>query len=143
MTYWFVALLLTVFGFVAGFSIGPPFLLIGLAMLVLGPLRRWPRVFWPPLVAVVAFVIALALLVPLWCVATTEVGGVSATVCTSIAGPSWAGTGLYNPPPEAFDTPVHEGLVVAVASAVATLAWLTIRRRASRPDDPTRHGYPE
>lgn len=40
MSYWLVALLLTAFGFVTGFSIGAPFLLVGLAMLI----------FWPPLV---------------------------------------------------------------------------------------------
>lgn len=130
MTYWVVALAVTLFGFVAGFSIGAPFLVLGLALFVLGPFRRRPRVFWPPLVAVSAFLVTVALLFPLWCVATSEAGGGSSTVCTSIAGPTWAGTGLYNPPPEAYETPVRDGLVVAAGAALVTLSWLTIRRRA-------------
>ena len=64
------------FGFVAGFSIGPPFLIIGLAMLVLGPLRRWPRPNWPPLVGVVAFWVGYLLVVPLQCTSNSTLDGV-------------------------------------------------------------------
>jgi hypothetical protein len=131
VTYWVLALVITVFGFLTGFSIGAPFLLLGLALLVLGPFRRRPRVFWPSLVAVTAFVLTVALLIPLSCEATSEAGGGSSTVCRSIAGPTWSGTGLYNPPREAYQMPVRAGAAVAIGAALATLAWLTIRRRAS------------
>lgn len=132
MSYWLAAVLLTAFGFVTGFSIGAPFLLVGLAMLILGPIRRRPRLFWPPLVGVVAFVIGTALMIPLSCSATSEVGGISSTVCTSIFGPTWSGTGLYNPPPEAFALAFRVGTAAAVGAAAATLAWLTFRERANR-----------
>jgi hypothetical protein len=129
VTYWVLALVLTVFGFLTGFSIGAPFLLLGLALLVLGPLRRRPRIFWPALVAVTAFVLTVALLIPLSCVATSEAGGGSSTVCTSIAGPTWSGTGIYNPPREAYQMPVRYGTVVAIGAALTTLALLTVRQR--------------
>ena len=102
MGYWIVSLLLVVFGFITGFSIGAPFLLIGLAMLVLGPVRHRTLVFWPPFVGVLVGIVGIVLLVPLTCTASGGVGGVSSTVCTSILGPAWSGSGLYNPPPEAF-----------------------------------------
>jgi hypothetical protein len=73
MGYWIAALLLVAFGFITGFSIGPPFLLVGLAMLVLGPLRRWPRLYWPPLVGLLAFIVGVVLVVPMHCTATAEV----------------------------------------------------------------------
>ena len=133
MGYWISALLLVAFGFVTGFSIGPPFLLVGLAMLVLGPLRRWPRLFWPSLVGVVAFTLGVILVVPLYCTATAGVGGVSHTVCSSILGPTWSGSGVYNPPPEAFALALRAGLAAGVVAAIVTLTWLTLRRRERPP----------
>jgi hypothetical protein len=133
MSYWLVALVLTAFGFIAGFSIGPPFFVVGVAMLILGPLRTRPRVFWPALVGVIAFVIGVVLVVPLYCVATSDAGGLTTTVCSSIIGPSWSGTGLYNPPPAAFDVALRDGLAAGVVGAVATWALLSVpRRTASR-----------
>ena len=128
MGYWFAALLLVAFGFIAGFSIGPPFLLVGLAMLVLGPLRRRPRLFWPPLVGVLAFILGFSLVVPLSCTATAEVGQVSQTVCASLLGSSWSGTGIYNPPPEAYASAFRVGVAAALGTAIVTLVALTLRR---------------
>lgn len=125
--YWIAALVLVVFGFVTGFSIGAPFLLIGLAMLILGPLRRWPRLFWPPLVGLVVFLAGVVLFIPLTCTASTGVGEASVTVCTSILGPRWTGSGVYNPPPEAFALAARIGGAAGVAAAILTLAWLTVR----------------
>jgi hypothetical protein len=131
MGYWLVALVLTAFGFIAGFSIGPPFFVVGVAMLILGPVCARPRAFWPALVAVLAFVIAAILVVPLYCVATSDAGGISTTVCSSIIGPSWSGTGLYNPPPAAFEVALRDGLTAGVVAAMATWAWISLRRRAA------------
>ncbi len=133
MAYWIAALLLVAFGFLTGFSIGPPFLLVGLAMLVLGPLRHWPRLFWPLLVGVLAFNLGVILVIPIYCTATAEAGGVSHTVCTSVLGPTWSGSGLYNPPPEALAVAIRAGLAAAVAAAIATLGWITLRRRRDHP----------
>ena len=132
MTYWIAALLLTVFGFVGGFSIGGPFLIVGLAMLILGPVRRWPRVFWPALVGLIAFVVTSVLVAPISCTATSETGGVSHTSCWSILGPTWSGSGDYNPPPEAFALAFRDGLAAAVVLAAASFVWLTVLRRQDR-----------
>ena len=136
MGYWIAALLLVAFGFVTGFSIGPPFLLVGLAMLVLGPLRRWPRLFLPPLVGVLGFILGVFLVVPLSCTATAEVSQVSHTVCSSILGPTWSGSSVYNPPPEAFALAFRAGVGTGVATATVTLVWLTLRRRERPPASP-------
>jgi hypothetical protein len=130
--YWVLALVLTAFGFVTGFSIGAPFLLIGVTLLALGPFRRWPRLFRPVLARVITFVVVVVLLVPLTCVATSDRAGASQTVCSSILGPTWSGTGLYNPPPEAFTIPAQLGTVAGLAVAAATVVWLTIRRGRER-----------
>jgi hypothetical protein len=132
MSYWIAALCLVAFGFVTGFSIGAPFLLVGLALLVLGPLRRWPRLFWSPLAGVVAFILGVVLFIPLSCTATGEVGQISSTVCTSILGPTWSGSGLYNPPPEAFALAFRAGVGAGVGAAIATFVWLTLRRGKKR-----------
>ncbi|MEO7666717.1 MAG: hypothetical protein ABIU97_06750 [Dehalococcoidia bacterium] len=86
LTYWITSLVLVVFGFLGSFSIGQPFLLIGLAMLVLGPIRKRPLVYWPPMLAVVAYNIVYWAVAPLSCTATAAVGGTSHTVCSSLIG---------------------------------------------------------
>lgn len=101
MSYWIAALLLVAFGFVTGFSIGPPFLVVGLALLILGPVRRWPRLLWPPLVGVVACILGVVLFVPLTCTATADVGQISRTDCTGIR-PGKASSGRRSPAPDSW-----------------------------------------
>jgi hypothetical protein len=133
MSYWLAALVLIGFGFVAGFSIGAPFLLVGLALLVLGPFRGRPRLFWPGLLAVIGFVLGVAFVIPLSCEATSALGQDSYTVCRSIGGQTWAGFGLYNAPPEAFSLAVLAGLAAASVAAVVTLGWVVLKQRTHRP----------
>lgn len=136
MSYWVAAVVLVVFGFITGFSIGPPFLLLGMAMLVLGPLRRWPRLFWPLLVGFFAFMVGAIAVIPMTCTATEAIGGASYTVCTSLVGPTWSGAGVYNPPPEALTLALTVGIATGVATAIATFAWLTARGRGrAQPAD--------
>lgn len=132
MTYWVLALALTVFGFLTGFSIGPPFLLIGVTLLALGPFRSRARLFWPVLAGIVAFIVVVVLLVPLTCVATSYPADTSQTVCSSILGPTWSGNGLHNAPSEAFTTPLQLGVAAGLVVAAAAVVGLTIRQARER-----------
>jgi len=123
--YWLIAAVLIVFGFITGFSIGPPFLLFGLAMLVAAPVRRWPRIFWPILSVVPAFTLGFALSAPLTCTAVGTPGQANQVSCMSILGGPYVGTGIYNPP---LDPAIRIGALAAVIAAVAT--YLVVRRRA-------------
>ncbi len=98
--YWLLAAALVIFGYVAIFSVGAPFLVLGIALLVLGPWRDRPQTFWPPLVAVVLFFVGYIVVAPVTCTATaqsrTDSPGV--TVCSNLLGLDYSGTGVYNPP---------------------------------------------
>ena len=141
MSYWLLALALVAFGFLSAFSIGAPFLFLGLAMLVLGPFRARQRVFWPLFNGVLVFVVVVVLAIPLGCEATSTNGGDSYTVCRSILGPTWLGHGLYNPPPEAFNLGLGAGAAAAAAAAVVTFAWLRFQGQRDGPpsSDTARH----
>ena len=119
MGYWVTSLGLMAFGFIAMFSIGRPFFLVGLAMLVLGPLRHRPIWFWPPLVAVIAYNVGWWAVAPLSCTATQTVGATSGrTTCSSLVGIDYSGSGIYNP---SLDPANQVGLL---------LAGIAFRRRA-------------
>jgi hypothetical protein len=92
VAYWALSLVLIGFGFLASFSIGQPFLLIGLAMLLLGACRHRPLVFWPPMLAVIAYDIAYWAVAPLGCTWTTTSEGVGRTL-----GHTAGGHGRLNP----------------------------------------------
>lgn len=136
MAYWVLTLALIVLGVLTGFSIGPFLLVIALAMVVLGPFRRRPFVFWPLMVGAVGFVIGYLTVAPFWCSATAAIpGGTSATVCSSLAGIQYAGSGLYDPPR-------LPGLVAAIACAavagVLVFAAMRLTRRSHPPSpDPS------
>ena len=53
--YLALALTLIVVGFIAAFSIGRPFFVVGFTLLLLGPVRHRPMLFWPLLVGVVTW----------------------------------------------------------------------------------------
>ena len=129
MGYWITSLGLIAFGFLGMFSIGRPFFLVGLAMLVLGPVRRRPALFWPPLLAVVAYNAAYWAVAPLYCTATEAVGGLSTTVCSSVLGINYSGTGSYNP---SLDPANMAGLLLAALAFVAVLAAMILKRRSER-----------
>lgn len=69
MGYWVAALAVIVLGFLTGFSIGVLLLPIGLAMAVLGPFRHRPLIFWPPMAALLAFLVGFVAVAPLICAA--------------------------------------------------------------------------
>ncbi len=128
MAYWITSLVLIVFGFLGSFSIGQPFLLVGLAMLVLGVFRSRPLVFWPPMLAVIAYNIVYWAVAPFSCSASETVGGTSHTVCSSLIGLRFEGEGSYNPSliPAALAGLLFAALVLVVAFA---LLWWNRRGR--------------
>ena len=129
MGYWITSLGLIAFGFVGMFSIGRPFFLVGFAMLILGPVRRRPTLYWPPLVAVVAYNVGYWAVAPLYCTATEALGGPSTTVCSSVLGINYSGSGLYNP---SLDPANMAGLLLAGVAFVVVLVAIILKRRSER-----------
>jgi len=129
MGYWITSFGLIAFGVVAMLSIGRPFLLVGLAMLVLGPLRRHPTLYWPPIVAVIAYNVGWWAVAPMYCTATQAVGGVSTTICSNLLGLTWSGSGIYNPSLEPAN---QAALLMAAVAFVVVLAVMLWRGRAGR-----------
>jgi hypothetical protein len=130
MTYWIVAVALIVFGFITGFSIGQPFLLVGLVMLGLGPVRNRPTVFWPPLLGVIAFNVVYLAIAPFSCTAgfaldSSGTGTATGTVCTSLLGLRYGGEGIVNP---SLLPAIVVGLVAGVLVGLVTFAVLRRRR---------------
>jgi hypothetical protein len=132
--YWGVAVLLVGFGFLGIFSIGAPFLLTGIAMMVVSPWRNRREVLWPALVGVWAFVLGYLLVAPLVCtstaIAVTAGSPVpqSHTTCTNILGIDYSGTGIYNP---SLVPAVLAGVAAGAAGALATRFLLRRRRVAT------------
>jgi hypothetical protein len=119
---------LTAFGVLAAFSIGLPFLVVGIAMLALGPFRGRPRLFLPGLFGVIAFVVGASLVVPWACEGTATAGDGSFTVCRSLVGLTWSGPGLYDPPAEASWLAVVVGLAAGLVVALLTFVRIAHRR---------------
>ena len=144
MGYWLATLALIVLGFLAMFSVGWMLLVVGLAMTVLAPLRHRPAIYWPPMAAVLAFLVGYLAVAPLSCFATAEPpGAVSPVICSSLLGVQYTGTTPYTP----SQLPgLAAGLLSALAAAclVGLGTWLRRRRRADRflhPDDELRTIY--
>jgi hypothetical protein len=129
MTTLAIALVLVVFGFLTGFSIGAPFFILGIGLLILHPFRSRRRMYWSLLVGLVAFLAGTALVMPMRCTASGVVGGSSETVCTSLIGMTWSASGVYNPPPEARNLAIGVGLVGGAVAAITTWTVLTFRQK--------------
>ncbi len=130
MTYWIVAVALIVFGFITGFSIGQPFLVVGLVMLGLGPVRNRLLVFWPPLLGVIAFYVVFFAIAPFQCIASSgfDSNGIdqTSTVCLSLIGLRYGGQGVVNPSPLPA---IAAGLAAGVLVGVLTFVMLRWKRR--------------
>ncbi len=136
MGYWITSLVLIAFGIAGAMTIGRPFLFIGLAMLVLGPLRRHALVFWPPLLGFVAYNVADFAIAPFYCSASSSPGGGSGqTACSSLIGISWpadqSGQGVSA---GAFD--IANGVAVIIGVVVFALVlgrlWWDRRKGPAR-----------
>jgi hypothetical protein len=137
IAYWAGAAVLMLFGFVAIFSIGAPFLLTGAAMIVVGPFRHRREVLWPALLAVWSFVVAYVLVAPLGCtdsslplVGTIDLAQQAGrTTCTNVLGIDYSGGRVYNPP-------LMPALIVGLSVSVIVAL---VARRVLRP---TAHADP-
>ena len=130
MGYWFFSLALLLLGFLTGFSIGVFILPIGVALVILGPVRHRPKVYWPILMAVVGFVVGYMLFVPLTCTTTSAIpGGDGTTVCQSSLGPGYRSVGVSEPP---TDLARLAGTIAAVVGVVVTLGGLIFFERGRR-----------
>jgi peptidoglycan/LPS O-acetylase OafA/YrhL len=124
--YWLLVAVLTIFGALTGFTIGIPFLLLGIVLAVLAPYRHRRRVFWPPVIAVPAFVLGFVLVAPLGCTATGTAPGEPAarhTVCSNAIGIDYSGPGSYNP---SLMPALLAGMATALVGAV--VARLVLRQ---------------
>jgi lysylphosphatidylglycerol synthetase-like protein (DUF2156 family) len=134
--YWLATLALIAFGVLAIFSFGEFVLVLALAMVVLGPFRHRPAVFWPPMAAVIAFLVGYLAVAPLSCFATAVLPGeVSPVVCSSLLGVQYTGTTPYGP---STLPGVYAGLVAAAAAGLLVglgLWWRGRLRRAEHPGD--------
>jgi hypothetical protein len=136
MGYWIASFALIAFGFVTGLSIGLPFFLIGMAMLVLSPVRRRPLAFWPAFLGFAAFNLSFLLITPAYCSATMPVGDGSMslqTSCSSFTGIPWptdaTGSG---PTGAAFAISGLVALVIGIVVFALVYAWLYIERAKRR-----------
>ncbi|MFL5799071.1 MAG: hypothetical protein ACJ77A_14225 [Actinomycetota bacterium] len=127
VAYWILVAVLLGFGMLAIFSIGLPFLLLGLTLAIVAPWRHRPTVLWPTLDGVLAFIAGVVLTAPLG--------------CTTSAVPSAPGV---VPPPQTTDCPSAFGLIhyhsqagyipaLIVGVALAALAAATAHRILARP----------
>jgi hypothetical protein len=133
MAYWITSLALIGFGILGAASIGQPFFLVGLAMVLLGAFRGRPLIFWPPLLAVIAYNLAFLAVAPFYCTASSTVGRTATTVCSSLIGLRYTGEGIYNP---SLMPAVWVGLTFAGLTAIAVLVFLLWKRR-TRSSAPT------
>jgi hypothetical protein len=112
--YYAAAIGCLAFGVIGLASIGYPFVFAGIALLVVGPVRR-RDVVWPPLVAIAAATLAFVLLAP--------------TTCTASGGDGSCRN------PLGFDLPGREitAIVIAIglALAVGVALHLALQRRAT------------
>jgi hypothetical protein len=130
IAYLAVAIATALFGYLALFSIGFPFLLTGLLMLALTPLRRRIEIMVPALLWPWVFTLGYLLVAPLGCTrfaTPTIVDGVGSlegtTRCNALFF-TYAGDGSYSPP-------IWPAVLVGVAFAtgIVVLVRRTMTRR--------------
>lgn len=117
--YWALVVALVGFGAIGIFGIGLPFLVVGFVLAAIHPLRRQPRLFWPPLLAVIAFFAGWWLLGPVSCHASNA----APVECQSLIGITYSGD------------PVWIGPVVGLAAGAIVYVGTYAGLRRLRPSD--------
>jgi hypothetical protein len=134
--YWAMVAVLIAFGMIAIFSIGGPFLLLGLMFAVLSPWRDRRGVLWGGFGVVFGFVLGYVFVAPLTCYRSTFLGVESSVAnttvrCTNLLGIRYEGTGNYNP---SLLPALLAGITLAVVALV--LAMVLSRKRPPLPSRP-------
>lgn len=125
--YWLLVSVLCLFGSIGIFSIGVPFLLLGVTLAVVAPWRNQRAVLWPAVTGVVGFVVGFLLVAPLGCTTTASSGhSAQSTTCANILGIDYSGPGLYNP---SIASALVAGLTLFVLAA-ATVRAIVKRQSA-------------
>lgn len=133
ITYWALAVFLIGFGFLGIFSIGMPFLLLGITLAILSQRRHEPGVVAAGVAAIAGFTLGYVLAAPLSCTSSGDgSGSISHTVCSNILGINYSGVGLYNP---SLAPGLLAGILVAVAFALGT-RWIARRIAAGHERPP-------
>ena len=128
LAYAALAVSLVLFGIAGLFSIGAPFLLTGLAMLVCFPWRRRRDILWPAIAGVWGFAGGYILVAPLGCTGTSYPRLVHATMSTASTTSckgvffDYSGGASYHPP---LLPALLVGAVVAIAVAVGVRTLLS------------------
>lgn len=122
-----LAVAFVLFGFAGLFSVGAPFLLMGLVMLLCFPWRHRRRILWPAIAGVWGFTVGYILVAPLGCTQTsypllTDAIGTSpsTTICNGVLF-DYSGGASYNAP---LLPAFLLGAFVAVVSALAVRTLL-------------------
>jgi hypothetical protein len=130
--YWAMVVALILFGSLAIFSIGAPFVLLGIMLAVLFPWRTRRGVLATGMAVILGLVVGYVLVAPLSCISGTTVAvralelPARTTTCSNLLGISYEGSGIYNP---SLLPALLAGIALA-AIAGATTTWLYHRRPA-------------
>jgi hypothetical protein len=131
--YWAIAVALILFGMIGIFSIGAPFLLLGIMLAVLSPWRTRRGVLATGIAVILGFIVGVVLIGPGGCTSTAvPVGGVQSvgiTTCSNLLGITYEGSGTYNP---SLLPALLAGIALALMTGVTT-AWLYRRHSAHSP----------
>ncbi|MDQ3986066.1 MAG: hypothetical protein M3280_06165 [Actinomycetota bacterium] len=145
--YWAFTFVLIAVGIVGIFSIGIPFLLLGITLAILFPARDRPAFYWAGVMGVAAFIAGFILLAPLGCTSSVAPVTVSvenprsdgavpletptpvvATECANPIGIDYKGSVGYNP---SFAPALLGGVALGVLVGVASHAVISRRSAAT------------
>lgn len=129
--YWVLVSGLCIFGVIGIFSIGMPFLLLGVTLAVVAPWRTRPAVLWPAVAGVVALVVGYVALAPLSCTAEASELSAERTTCSNALGIDYSGGEDYMP---SLVPAVLAGLVLSLL--VTTAVRMILRKRDRRRPEP-------
>ncbi len=127
IAYWALVVLLIGFGYLGLFSIGFPFLLLGIGLAIVARRRHETGVVAATVAAVIGFTLGYILVAPLGCTSgSSSAHPVAHTVCTNILGIDYSGANPYS-------QPLLPGILAGLATAAvfALLARAIARRIAN------------